>query len=355
MRSRPTNATPSPQAVSRRCARGRSGTTAAPGRFERPRPAPRRSAPSVASRVPSALNRVSQDAAPMGAQEVNFAAGGGVPEPRGAVGASGGDAPSVRADADREHLSFVSRPASRASRAFSHRECSRSCRRGLRPRPGVRWGRRRRRVRCRSVARSERSSARARWRARRGGPARPQEAWSHRAAGSSRRLRSRAGCSAPDPPGDSPRADAATWRAVARRASSRASLRRTSANAARIEAAAASTANPATVARRRRARRRTVASAAARASARYSRSPAVSARSVAPAHASNCASRPSRGRYSGSRPVSCHSRPPRRAAGGGGGRPVAPRSTREAAPIGTGSPRARPRRSASATAARDRR
>ena len=99
-------------------------------------------------------------------------------------------------------------------------------------------------------------------------------------------------------------ADAASWRAVARRASSRAWLRRTSANAARADAAAASTANPASVARRLRARRRPTASAAARASARNSRSPAVRARSVAPAHASNCASRPSRGRYSGSRPAS---------------------------------------------------
>ena len=56
-------------------------------------------------------------------------------------------------------------------------------------------------------------------------------------------------------------ADAASWRAVARRASSRASLRTTSAKAARVDAAAASTANPTSVARRLRERRRATASA----------------------------------------------------------------------------------------------
>ena len=102
-------------------------------------------------------------------------------------------------------------------------------------------------------------------------------------------------------------AEAASWRAVARRASSRASSRRTSANAASAEAAAARSANPASVARRRRARRRAAASAAVRASERNARSPAVRARSVAPAQASSWANRPSRGRYSGSRSASSHS------------------------------------------------
>ena len=69
----------------------------------------------------------------------------------------------------------------------------------------------------------------------------------------------------------------------------------------------ASTAKPARIARRLRARRRAAVSAAARASARNSRSPAVRARSVASAQASNWARRPSRGRYSGSRPESSHS------------------------------------------------
>ena len=102
-------------------------------------------------------------------------------------------------------------------------------------------------------------------------------------------------------------AEAARCRAFSSRASSRARPRRTSAKAASRHAAAASTAKPARIARRLRARRRAAASAAARASPRNSRSPVVRARSVASAQASNCARRPSRGRYSGSRPASSHS------------------------------------------------
>ena len=308
MRSRPTNATPSPQAT--------PAFGAVVDASERPELSAGADVPDAhravgaERREPRAVRAEPgrEDAAAMRTQDVNRVAGGGIPEPRGAVGASGCDEPAVRG-CTRPRTPRPVCPASVTSfLPVPHRECSPSrpsrsaaTKRDpsgarattcpmpvLRPMPGT--------------VDSTREVASASWRACSASVSMVPSCRRVVSAASiaSRMLRSgstsRFAC-----------ADAASWRAVARRASSRASLRRTSANAASTEAAAASTANPASVARRRRARRRAAAFAAARASARNSRSPAVRARSVAPAQASNCASRPSRGRYSGSRPASCHS------------------------------------------------
>ena len=190
IRSRPTNATPSPHAT---LAAVRSWTptnawSCRPVRTSQTRTA--RSAPSVASRVPSALNRVAKHAAAMCAQHVNRFAGRGIPEPRGAVGASGRDEPAVRAVPDREHLSGVAGERHELLARDARRECSPSRPRGRRPRSASRRARRRRRVRCRSSARRRaRPPARARRRARRAVPARPPGGRCRRAAGSSRRPR----------------------------------------------------------------------------------------------------------------------------------------------------------------------
>ena len=122
---------------------------------------------------------------------------------------------------------------------------------------------------------------------------------------------------------------------LARRASSRASFRRTSANAASAEAAAASTANPASVARRLRARRRAAASAAARASVEEV-ALAGGQREVGRARPGFELGEPALARQvlriaPGVVPLL---RPPRRDAGGGGGPRGAPRSSSRAGPTG---------------------
>ena len=121
-------------------------------------------------------------------------------------------------------------------------------------------------------------------------------------------------------------------------------------------AAAASAANPASIARRRRARRRAAASAAGTGGDQVLALTCGHGEvGTHPPTTRTAPAGPRRGRYSGSRPVSCHSatastsrrrrrRSPRRSS-----------IQRVAVPTGTGSPRARPRQSASDTAARGRR
>ena len=99
-----------------------------------------RSAPSVARRVPSALNRVAKTPPRCARRTVNQVAGGGIPEPRGAVGASGRDEPPVRAVPDREDLCLCARRASRASCRCARRECSPSRPRGRLRRSGIASG-----------------------------------------------------------------------------------------------------------------------------------------------------------------------------------------------------------------------
>ena len=65
------------------------------------------STPAVTMRVPSALKAAVKTRPSMPEQDVDGAAGAGVPEPRRAVGAGGEDAPAVRAECGAQNPASV--------------------------------------------------------------------------------------------------------------------------------------------------------------------------------------------------------------------------------------------------------